>query len=200
MRKIRVLIGMPVVVHNRRIGRVVQAELSKDLTRLNGLWVDAGLRGTRLIPAESLQMIGTVAVVADDAGARKRCKAEPLLYRAIGTDGRRLGAITGAEIDELSFRVEALELTGGLWDDLLYGRIRIRRFTLNRENGAVLIDIAEAEKEETNYEERNDEGTDHRSADRRFGGDDLRHHELAGSPQNEPAGQEDRPLDLGQGG
>ena len=37
MRKIRALIGMPVVVGNRRVGRVIQAELSEDLTRLDGL-------------------------------------------------------------------------------------------------------------------------------------------------------------------
>ena len=65
MRKLRTLIGMPVVVQNRRIGRVVQAALSEDLTSLDGLWVDEGLRGTRLIPSESLEMLGRIAVVAD---------------------------------------------------------------------------------------------------------------------------------------
>ena len=61
MRKLRTLIGMPVVVQNRRIGRVVQAALSEDLTSLDGLWVDEGLRGTRLIPSESLEMLGRIA-------------------------------------------------------------------------------------------------------------------------------------------
>ena len=194
MRKIRVLIGMPVVVSNRRIGRVVQVELSEDLRQLDGLWIDAGLRGTRFLPSDSLEMLGQVAVMADDAGRRRRCKSAPLFRRAVGTDGRRLGAITGAEIDELSFRVEALELSHGLWDDLLYGRTRIRNFTLNRENGSVVIDLTETEKEETNNEERHDEGTDYRRADRRFRGDDVRRDELAGRQANEPAGQEDRSL------
>ena len=70
MRKIRALIGMPVVVGNRRVGRVIQAELSEDLTRLDGLWMDAGLRGTRFIPSEQLEMLGRVAVMADDMGRR----------------------------------------------------------------------------------------------------------------------------------
>lgn len=199
MRKIRSLIGMPVVVRNRRVGRVVQTELSPDLRRLDGLWVDAGLRGTRLIPSESLQMLGQIAVMADDAGTRRRCRSEALFRRAVGTDGKRLGAITGAEIDELSFRVEALELTGGLWDDLLYGRTRVRQFSVNRENGDVLIDVAETKKEESDHERRNDEGFADRSADRRFGSDDLRRDELAVGEKDEPAGAQDRPMDLVKG-
>ena len=58
MRKLRALIGLPVVVNNHRIGRVVQAELSTDLTQLLGVWIDAGLLGTRFIPADSLGMLG----------------------------------------------------------------------------------------------------------------------------------------------
>lgn len=194
MRKLRVLIGMPVVVNNRRIGRVIQAELSADLRQLDGLWIDAGLRGTRFLSSDSLGMLGKVAVMADDMGKRRRCKSISLFRRAVSTDGRRLGAITGAEIDELSFNVEALELSCGLWDDLLYGRARIRNFTLNRENGDVIIDVAETEKEETSDEERYDEGPDHWRADRRFCGDDVRRDELAKRQEDESAGQKDRSL------
>ena len=174
MRKIRALIGMPVVVGNRRVGRVIQAELSEDLTRLDGLWMDAGLRGTRFIPSEQLEMLGRVAVMADDMGRRGRMRAEPLFRRAIGTDGRRLGAVTGAERD------------------------RIRTFTLNRENGDVVVDVAESEKEGLDDEERNGKGPDHGCRDRRLGGDDVRHHELAERQEDEPAVQKDGPLDRGQ--
>lgn len=200
MRKIRALIGLPVVVSNRRIGRVVQAELSLDLTQLSGLWVDAGFRGTRFIPSESLGLLGQVAVMADDRGKRRRGKSPTLFRRAIGTDGCRMGAITGAEIDELSFRVTALELSFGLWDDLLTGRRRIRQFTLNRETGDVLIDVAESEKEEKQYEERNGQGADYRSGDRRLCGNDVRCHELAVRPSYEPADEKDRPVDRRQDG
>lgn len=200
MRKIRALIGQPVVVNNRRVGRVVQPELSPELTELTGLWVDEGILGTRFIPSESLAMLGKVAVMADERGKRKKCKSAALFRRAVGTDGSRLGAITGAEIDELSFRVEALELSFGLWEDLLIGRRRIRQFTLNRETGDVLIDIAESEKEETHHEKRNDQGPDYRSGDRRLGCDDVRHHELAVCPSDEPASEKDRPVDRQQDG
>lgn len=185
MRKIRALIGLPVVVHSRRIGRVVQVELSSDLTQLTGLWIDAGFFGTRFIPSDSLGMLGKVAVMADDPGKRRRCKTSALFRRAVGTDGSRLGAITGAEIDELSFRVEALELSCGLWDDLQNGRMRIHHFSLNQDTGDVIIDIAETEREEDLHEERNDEGSDHRRSARRFGSHDVRHHELAVGAQHE---------------
>jgi len=198
MRKIRVLIGMPVVVKNRRIGRVVQAELSDDLTRLNGLWIDAGLHGTRFIPSESLGILGQVAVMADDSGKRGHCKAKPLFRRAVATDGRRLGAITGAEIDELSFCVAFLELSFSLWDDLLSGRRRVSRFTLNRENGDVIIDAAEYEKEGEHYEERYDEGSDHRRCDRRLSSHDVWRHELAERADDESEDEEDRSLDCKQ--
>ena len=87
MRKLRTLIGMPVVVQNRRIGRVVQAALSEDLTSLDGLWVDEGLRGTRLIPSESLEMLGRIAVVADEPGKRKKGRAGGLFFRAGAVHG-----------------------------------------------------------------------------------------------------------------
>ncbi|MBR1821427.1 MAG: hypothetical protein IJ769_07390, partial [Clostridia bacterium] len=147
MRKVRGMIGMPVVCEGRRIGRVLRAELADDLKRLNGIWVGAGLRGTRFIPAERLELIGSVAVLADCAGMRRRMGGEPLPMRAVSTDGRRLGAVTGAEVDELSFQVTALELSAGLWDDILHRRQRVTRYTVNRENGEAVIDFTENEME-----------------------------------------------------
>lgn len=200
MRKIRNLIGTPVVVNGKRAGRVILAELSEDLASLKGIWFDAGLRGTRFIPAESIAMLGKVAVMADDMGKRMRMRSEPLFRRAIGTDGRRLGAITGAEIDELSFRVEALELSRGFWDDLLCGRMRLERFTVNREDGSVLFNTAETEKEVADHEERHDEGPDHRRADRRFRCGDVRRDELADGEEDESADEADRSLAVRKGG
>ena len=122
MVKLRSLTGMPVVMNGRKIGRLVQAELSGDLRELRCIWIDAGLKGMRCIPCENLEMIGSKAVTADSPGTRSRCRAGLPLFRAVSTDGRRLGAVTGAEIDELTFAVQALEISGGVWDDLYRGR------------------------------------------------------------------------------
>ena len=199
MRTIRGMIGMPVVCRGRRIGRLVQAELEDDLSRLRGIWVSAGPRGTRWIPAEALELLGRVAILSDGCGTRRRMRFAPLFRRATATDGTRLGAVTGAEIDELSFAVTALELSRGFWDDLMTPRPRVRRFTANRETGEILIDPAELEKEGWSDEGRNDQGPADRHADRLGGGDDVRRDELADRAQVEPGGEEDRQLDLRQG-
>ena len=200
MRKLRSLTGMSVVCGSHRIGRLLRAELTADLRQLSGIWVGAGLMGTRFIPAERLEMLGRVAVMADDRGRRGSMRSSPLLKRAVSTDGRRLGAITGAEIDELSFGVIALELSAGLWDDLARHRQRVTRYTVNPDNGEVIIDPVEATREEGAHEGWFDEGPADRYADRRVGGDDIRRHELADGEALEPEGPPDGQLDLRQGG
>lgn len=150
MRKIRNLIGMPVLCNRQRLGRLVQVELSSDLKRLEGVWVDCGLKGSRYIAAEHLGMIGEVAVLADDRGRRRRCTAQSLLRRAAGTDGRRLGACVGAEIDEVSLLVCALEVSLGFWDDLYAGRVRAEHYTVHPGRDEVVIadPTEEAERED----------------------------------------------------
>ena len=200
MRTLRELTGMPVVSGGKRIGRVIQGALSRDLRRLDGIWISAGPRGSRYIPSESLEMLGRVAVMADGAGQRQRVNAKPLFTRAVSTDGRRLGAITGAEIDEITFAVTALELSAGVWDDLMFKRSRVTRYTVNRESGEVVIDIANDNEEARTDEERHVEGPDHGHADRRIGGDDIRRDELADGEAVEPQGEADGQLDLRPGG
>ena len=139
MRKLRSLIGMPVLCQRQKLGRLMQVELSDDLIRMEGIWVDGGLKGTRYIPVEQLGMIGEVAVLADSRGARRRCTAKPLFVRAVTTGGERVGAIVGAEVDELSFQVRALELTHGFWDDLSAGRARVERYTAQPERSIVVV-------------------------------------------------------------
>ena len=200
MRKLRSLTGMSVVCGSHRIGRLLQADLTADLRQLSGIWVGTGLLGTRFIPAESLEMLGQVAVMAEDSGKRRPMRSAPLLKRAVSTDGRRMGAITGAEIDELSFSVCALELSAGLWDDLIHHRQRVTCYTVNPDNGEVVIEPAEATREEGEHEGWIDEGPDHRYADRWIGCDGVRHHELADGEALEPEGPADGQLDLRQGG
>ena len=46
MKNMRLLVGMPVICNGRKLGRVVQAEISEDLTRMTGLFIDALLTQT----------------------------------------------------------------------------------------------------------------------------------------------------------
>ena len=197
MKNIRSLINLPVICSGKKVGRVVQVRLSDDLRRLEGLWVDSGLIGTRFIPAENISRIGSVAILADDPGARRRCGEGPLFLRALTTDGVRIGAISGAEVDETTFRVEALELTKGCFDDLLRGRSRVRRFTACPASGTVIIQSSGAsglQREGHANEGLHFKGPYDRRAHRRFGGDAVRHHELANGAQVEQPGQKDGSL------
>lgn len=145
MRKIRSLIGMPVLWRDKKLGRLIQAELSNDLRSLEGVWVDCGLKGTRFITAEHLSLIGELAVHSDDKGRRRRCRTASMLLRAVSTDGTRIGAAVGAEIDELSFIVTALEISHGFWDDLYRGRSRCESFTAKaNQNEVILANPAQA--------------------------------------------------------
>ena len=195
MRNLRSLTGMPVVCGNRRLGRALRGELTGDLRQLEGIWFGGGLRGTRYVPAEKVQLLGSVAIMVDDTGERRRMPAKPTLLRAVSTDGRLLGAITGAWIDEVSFTVSGVELSTGLWDDLLHGRRVVDRYTVRPESGEVIIDPNDASEEVEVHEERTDEGTDRGNADRRLGGDGLWRHELADGAKVEPEGQTDGQLD-----
>ena len=200
MKKLRAVAGMPVVCRGRRIGRALGAELSDDLTRLSGIWVGAGLRGARFIPAEALQMLGQVAILSDERGVKRPMRGFALFRRATATDGTRLGAVTGAEIDELTFAVTALEVSRGFWDDLSSGRARVSSFTVNRETGEVVAGPAGDAREGFPNEGRHGEGPDHRYADRLGGGDGVRRDELADREEVEPEGEDDRELDLRPGG
>lgn len=155
MRKLRNLTGMPVIFNGRKLGRLVQASLSDDLRRMEGIWVDCGLKGTRYITSDHLSMIGDLAVHSDDRGVRRRCGSEKLLLRAISTDGARIGAAVGAEVDELSFLVTALEITHGFWDDLISGRSRYEVFSTRRDKNEVTVSNPTQANIESNEEEVN---------------------------------------------
>ena len=197
MRRVREMIGQPVVCGGRRIGRLLQAELSDDLTRLRGIWVDAGLRGTRFIPSERLEMLGLNAVITEDAGKRARMTSRPLFRRAVSTDGERLGAVIGAEIDELTFAVTALELFEGVWDDLVGAHRRILRYTANPVGEVIVEDLARQREERMvgEHEERHDKEPADGNADRRIGSDDLRRNELEDGAPVERKGSANRKLD-----
>lgn len=200
MRRIRTLIGMPVVCKQTKVGRVLQVDLSADLCQLDGVWITTGFHGTRFISRDRLELLGEAVIMSDSSGTRRHLRPSGLFLRAISTDGSRIGAITGAEIDEVSFSVVALELSLGAWDDLLNHRRRVTRYTVNRETGEVIVELPQNEWEEAHYERRTDQEPDHGHADRRIGGHPLRHDELANGEKAESGGQAHGQLDLRQGG
>ena len=172
---LRALQGLPVVCAGKRVGRVAQAALSDDLKRMDGLWVDAGLGGARFVPAEEIEVLGDVSVTVDAPGKREKLKKRPLFRRAVTTDGARLGAVVGAKVDTATFLVTSLIVSTGYWDDLIRGRLDVRRFAATQD-GEVVADLQT--REEENDAERNGQGNGRRSPVGRRGGDAVRRDEL----------------------
>lgn len=142
---------MPVILEGKRIGRAIDVALCEDLRKMTGVYINCGLRGSRFIPAGQVKLLGEVAILLSGAGKRSGAdRGVKLLRRAFSIDGRPLGAITSALLDEQTGQVRALELSKGYLDDLIYGRQWVRQYTVNRESGEVLLGAAaEMEGRET---------------------------------------------------
>ena len=144
MKSARTLIGLPVVLESRELGRVSAVSPEADLRNLKGIYFSCGFLGTRFIPRDELDLIGDVAVLVHAPG-RKSPPAEPALpRRALSPDGSRLGAITDALVDEETFAIPMLELSGGFFDDLTRGRERVGAFSVTQ-NGDVVIETSEGD-------------------------------------------------------
>lgn len=139
MRALREMVGLPVLKDGVRIGHVLCGQTDPELKRLDGIWVSTGWMGARRIDRQQVRRIGDVAVLVNDRGKHGKTPAKPFFYRAVSTDGSRLGAIVDAEIDGVELTVRALWLTRGYPDDLLYGRQRITQYAVRSSDGTVLV-------------------------------------------------------------
>lgn len=138
MKDMRNLVGLPVIYGGARIGRAASVELSEDLTQLSGLIVDCGIKGSRFIAADDVQLLGDVSIIAASMGKRAPAQV-PLRRRALSTDGAIQGAISSALIDEDTGKVDALLLSLGYIDDFLSGRRWIRQYVVQKDSGDVIF-------------------------------------------------------------
>jgi len=139
VKNMKSLLGRPVLMNGKTVGHVTDVELDERLLRLVALYIDGGLYGTRRIGGDRIRLLGDVSVLVTGIGKRGRPK-EARLRRARLSDGSRVGAVTGALIDEETLEIKALELTRGYLDDLLTGRQWISRYAVNMTSGDVLIE------------------------------------------------------------
>ena len=145
MKNARTLIGLPVILGSRTLGRVSAVELEPGLRALSGLYFSCGLAGSRRVSRGDVDLIGDVAVLVHGTGKRSQPPDPPLPRRALSPDGSRLGAITDAIVDEETFQVPLLELSAGYVDDLTRGRVRVGAFSVT-EDGDVIIDVPKGEE------------------------------------------------------
>lgn len=144
---LRTLCGLRVIRDGVCLGRVVQGCLCDTLTALDGFWLDRAVAGMRFVSAEHICVLGRHSIIIDYPGERLRMKPKPLMVRAVSTDGRRLGAIVDAGIDERTLAVEELALNPGWIEGLIHGLIRIRRFKCDLANARVVVPQDEGEME-----------------------------------------------------
>lgn len=138
LRSLRSLIGLAVLCHGKPIGHVAAVLLDGQLRAIQALYFDGPLSGTRRVEGAQVKLLGRVSVMVEDKGRRARLREEPI-RRALSTSGVRLGAITGALIDQRSGRVAALELSRGFWEDLTQGRQWVFHYAVNRDSEDVLL-------------------------------------------------------------
>ena len=138
MKSVRSMLGMPVVLNGRRIGRVSGVQLSKQLSQVRGVWVDRGFKPRRYLDEDGIELIGDVSLLAKSAGRREKGEGKTIFTRALAEDGSRAGAITDAYVDPETGEVLALELSRGVWDDLIRGRSRVSHYTV-RPDGEVVV-------------------------------------------------------------
>lgn len=136
------VVGLPAALEGRMIGRVEQTVLSPDGRSLRGLVLRHGLSSARWAGAESIGVLGQVAVVLRDRPTRPPRHSDLLLTSVKDSAGLNLGRVTDVFIHPETLRVTALEVSLGLVEEVCLGRMLARRFVLRptpEEPGQVLI-------------------------------------------------------------
>ena len=140
------LIGLPVIQNGKQVGVVVRGVLSRNGRHLHGLVVRDGLRTSRWIDAQHIELLGRVSVLSRARPARMPKEADYRLFRVTDADGLRIGVVTDALLNEETLCVTALEISSGPVDDLLDGRFFATSFDVKSLNntGHVIIPCKES--------------------------------------------------------
>ena len=122
MTGLKKMIGLPVIMNGKPAGSVLRGVLNEDGRSLRGMVIRGGLRGSRWLPREQIELVGRVSVIARGKPERLPRDAGYHLFRVSDPAGTRLGIVTDALLNEETLRVSALEISGGPVDDLITGR------------------------------------------------------------------------------
>jgi len=133
------LLGLPVVLEGRMIGRVERAVVSPRGDRLRGVTLRRGLGGARWAAQEDIAVLGDVSVVLWRPPSRLPRDADFSLRSVRDTGGMTLGWVTDAYVRPESFRLTAIEVSLGLMEELRDGRYLARRWHVAPGTDEVLI-------------------------------------------------------------
>ena len=133
------VLGLPVILRGRMIGRVERAVVTADGRALRGLTIRRGLGSARWISSAHIVVLGEVSVIVDSDPARLPQDADFDLGTVKDTGGLALGWVTDVFLNPATYRVTGLELTLGLIEELLGGRLIARSWTVVPGTGEVLV-------------------------------------------------------------
>ncbi|MCH5287240.1 MAG: hypothetical protein J1E43_07450 [Christensenellaceae bacterium] len=133
------VLGLPVVLRGRMIGRVERAVVTTDGRCLRGLMVRRGLGGAKWVEARRIVVLGEVSVVIDEGPERLPRDADFSLRTVKDTGGMTLGWVTDVLLNPVTYRVTGLELTLGLVEELMGGRLIARSWAVVPGTGQVLV-------------------------------------------------------------
>lgn len=133
------VLGLPVILRGRMVGRVERAVVTADGRSLRGLTIRRGLGGARWAGCEHIVVLGEVSVIIDSDPARLPRDADFDLGTVKDTGGMPLGWVTDVFLNPATYRVTGLELTLGLMEELLGGRLIARSWTVVPGTGQVLV-------------------------------------------------------------
>lgn len=133
------ILGLPVILRGRMIGRVERGVVTSDGRSLRGLTVRRGLGGAKWIESGHIVVLGEVSVIVDNEPTRLPRDAGFDLGTVKDTGGMPLGWVTDVFLHPVTYRVTGLELTLGLMEELLGGRLIARTWTVTPGTGQVLV-------------------------------------------------------------
>lgn len=133
------VLGLPVILRGRMIGRVERAVITRDGRSLRGLMIRRGLGGAKWIESERIAVLGEVSVIVDKESARLPRDADFDLGMVKDTAGMTLGWVTDVLLNPATYRVTGLELTLGFMEELLGGRLVARSWTVIPGTDEVLV-------------------------------------------------------------
>ena len=133
------VLGLPVILCGRMIGRVERAVITRDGRSLRGLMIRRGLGGAKWIGSEQIAVLGEVSVIVDKETVRLPRDADFDLGMVKDTAGMTLGWVTDVLLNPATYRVTGLELTLGFMEELLGGRLIARSWTVIPGTDEVLV-------------------------------------------------------------
>lgn len=133
------LLGLPVILGGKTVGRVERAVVSPDGRRLRGLILRQGLGGARWAGLEDIAVLGEVSVILQHPPVRLPPDAGFALRSVQDSGGLTLGWVTDVLLNPATCRVSALEVSLGLMEELMGRRFLVRCWTVTPRTGQVMI-------------------------------------------------------------